>query len=564
VSNSGLPSRGDWRILLGADDTALREALLSVGRARRDAGADVVVGALNLAHGLPRQPDMLEGLPVLSLVTIPGQPGRLDLDAIEERQPDVVLIEGLVRLVPDEAEWVPDVEAVRRFGVEVISTLRVDEIRSLADRATELSSAPPTVTIPDRALLSVDKVDVVPGNSHDELVALAHSWVSRRHRLQTTPAQPEDEAWPGSIVVAFDADADVDNVIARAADLARATGARLIGAYVTSTGEATQDAELDRPREQLEAMGADVIEVVDDSPGWALARVAEAEGARLIVQRGNVHGYLTLDQQTASVRGLDLYVVAPSAGTGTRHPLVEPAVGKPRRSSELPRSRRMTGLLLAAIGLPLLTILLTALRDSVDLSAVLLLYLALTVAVTAIGGFTSGLLSAVGGFALADFYFARPIYHWTIADPNIIVALAVFVFVAVLVSVLVDIAARRSADAARSRAEAAALSQLASAVLNSRDPLPRLLHDVREVFDLDAAAIMSRSTDGWIVEHSAGSPIPGKPSDATDALSLGPDRYLVLVGDRIPAEDSRVLAAFTAQLALAIEQNVHAESHDLS
>jgi two-component system sensor histidine kinase KdpD len=333
---------------------------------------------------------------------------------------------------------------------------------------------------------------------------------------------------------------------------------------LASTGEATQDAELDRPREQLEAMGADVIEVVDDSPGWALARVAEAEGARLIVQRGNVHGYLTLDQQTASVRGLDLYVVAPSAGTGTRHPLVEPAVGKPRRSSELPRSRRMTGLLLAAIGLPLLTILLTALRDSVDLSAVLLLYLALTVAVTAIGGFTSGLLSAVGGFALADFYFARPIYHWTIADPNIIVALAVFVFVAVLVSVLVDIAARRSADAARSRAEAAALSQLASAVLNSRDPLPRLLHDVREVFDLDAAAIMSRSTDGWIVEHSAGSPIPGKPSDATDALSLGPDRYLVLVGDRIPAEDSRVLAAFTAQLALAIEQNVHAESHDLS
>jgi hypothetical protein len=32
------------------------------------------------------------------------------------------------------------------------------------------------------------------------------------------------------------------------------------------------------------------------------------------------------------------------------------------------------------------------------------------------------------------------------------------------------------------------------------------------------------------------------------------------VGNRIPAEDSRVLAAFTAQLALAIEQRVLAES----
>jgi two-component system sensor histidine kinase KdpD len=560
VSNSGPPDRGNWRILLGADAAALRQALLSVGRARRDAGADVVIGSVGVPSDQPQHPDELDGLTVLPVVSVPNQHDGLDLDAIERRRPDVVLIEGLVRLALPDAESVPDVEAVRRLGAEVISTLRVDEIRSLADRAAELSPAGPHATIPDRALLSVDTVDVVPGDSTDELVALAHSWVSRRHMSHAARTPSDVEAWPGSIVVAFDADADVDNVIDRAVDLARATGARVIGAHVTSTAQTTQGPGLDRRRELLEAMGADVIEVVDDSPGWALARVAEAEGAQVVVQRGNVHGYLTLDQQTACVRGLDLYVVAPSAGAGARHPLVEPAVGKTPRSSELPRSRRMTGLLLAVIGLPLLTVILAALRDTVHLSTVLLLYLALTVAVTAVGGFASGLLSAVGGFALADYYFTRPLYHWVIADPNVIVALVVFVFVAVLVSVLVDIAARRSADAARSRAEATALSQLASAVLNSRDPLPRLLHDVRAVFGLDAAAIMRRSADGWVVEHSAGSPIPDKPADATDALSLGSDRYLALVGDRIPAEDSRVLAAFTAQLALAIEQRVAAES----
>jgi hypothetical protein len=51
---------------------------------------------------------------------------------------------------------------------------------------------------------------------------------------------------------------------------------------------------------------------------------------------------------------------------------------------------------------------------------------------------------------------------------------------------------------------------------------------------------------------------PDKPADATDALSLGAGRYLALVGDRTPAEDSRVLAAFAAQLAIAIDQRVPA------
>ena len=130
----------------------------------------------------------------------------------------------------------------------------------------------------------------------------------------------------------------------------------------------------------------------------------------------------------------------------------------------------------------------------------------------------------------------------------------VFVVVAVTVSTLVDTATRRAAEAARARAEATALAHLASAVLTSREPLPRLLHDLRAAFDLDAAAILRRADDGWVAEHAIGSPVPQRPADATDALAIGPQRYLALVGPRTPAEDSRVLMAFTAQLALAINQ----------
>jgi len=496
----------------------------------------------------------LDGMPVLSVLPTSYGYDRVDLEAIRERRPDVVLLDDLSRLTADDAERVPDVDAIRSLGIDVISTLRADRVRSLAGHLVAPSRRR-AATVPDRALLEAEEVEVIAGDSRADLVSLARAWADRPRVPRGIDRASDDQPWPGRIVVAFDAEEDGDDVIGRAADLARVTGAHLVGANVRSTGAVADAAELHRRRELLEAVDADIIEVVDDSPGWALARVAEAEGAQVVVQRGTVDGQLVLDQQTASARGLDLYVVAPSAGLVSTGPLVEPMSAAVRRSSELPRARRAAGLVLAVVGVPLLTVVLTALRDSVHLSTVLLLYLTLTVAVAAVGGFGPGLLSAFGGFALGDYYFTRPFYRWHIADPNVVIAMVVFVAVAVAVSVFVDIAARRSAEAARSRAEAAALGQLASAVLNTRDPLPRLLHDLRAVFDLDAVAILRPSDDGWTIEHFVGSPVPRRPADATEALSVGSGRYLTLSGDRTPAEDSRVLAAFTAQLALAVDRH---------
>ena len=57
----------------------------------------------------------------------------------------------------------------------------------------------------------------------------------------------------------------------------------------------TDDPALHDRRRQLEALDADIVEVVDDDPGWALARIAEAEGAHLVVQRGTVEGQPVLD-----------------------------------------------------------------------------------------------------------------------------------------------------------------------------------------------------------------------------------------------------------------------------
>lgn len=553
MDDSASSRRGVWRILLGVDDdAALRQALLAAARERRAAGATVVVGSFESPAGNGTDLDGMPGLPILS--TRYGHDG-VDLEAVRQRRPDVVVLDDLVRLTPEDAERIPDVDALRLLGVDVISTLRAGEIRSIAQHMAA-PSARRGATIPDRALLEAEVVEVVAGDSRDDLVDQARVWAQRpRPRSSDTARALEDQPWPGRIVVALDADDATDDVIERAADLARLTGVRLVGADVRFTDDGVDTTQLQRRHRLLEALDADVVEVVDDSPGWALARIAEAEGARVVVQRGSVAGPTLLDQETASARGIDLYVVA-STGTAASGPLVEPTTRPEQRSAGLPRQRRLTGVAVAVVGVPLLTVLLATVRDSLDLSTVLLLYLALTVGVTAIGGFGPGLLSALSGFALSVYFFTRPLNRWAIDDPNVIVAVVVFVAVAVLVSVLVDIAARRSAEAERANAEAAALGQIASAILTTRDPLPRLLHDLRAVLDLDAVAILRQSGDSWKVEHSAGAPVPPRPADAADALSVGSGRYLVLSGRRRPAEDSRVLAAFTAQLALAVNRPV--------
>ncbi|HSJ45114.1 MAG TPA: DUF4118 domain-containing protein [Euzebyales bacterium] len=548
MDSSQRSRRGGWRILLGVkDDAAMRRALLSAGRERRDAGASVLVACFeppeNEAAGL-------DGMPVVPLLSAAEGSERVDLQFIREQRPDVVLLDDLARLAPHDAERIPAVDAIRSLGIDVISTLRAREIASLAHALTPPSRA--SSSVPDRALLEADDVEVVAGDSRCELVDLAHEWAKRpRPRPETGGAQ--DDAWPGRIVVAFDTARDANDIISRAADLARVTGAHLVGANVRTVTDTADDPALRELRRQLEAVDADVVEVVDDDPGWALARVAEAEGAQLVVQGGTVEGRLVLDVPTAGTRGLDLYVVAPSAGQ-IETTAVAARAGTDVRSSELPRARRAAGYIAAIAGIPLLTLVLAGLRDSVHLSTVLLLYLAATVAVTTVGGRGPGLVAAAGGFALGDYFFTRPHLRWVIDDPNVIIAMVVFVVVAVTVSVLVDVAARRTADAARARAEATALARLATTVLTSNQPLPRLLHDLRAVFDLDAVAILRRADDGWAVEHAVGSPAPQRPADATDALAIGPHRYLALVGPRTPAEDSRVLAAFTAQLALVIDR----------
>ncbi|MYU19223.1 DUF4118 domain-containing protein, partial [Streptomyces sp. SID8361] len=87
----------------------------------------------------------------------------------------------------------------------------------------------------------------------------------------------------------------------------------------------------------------------------------------------------------------------------------------------------------AAVLLPLLTLVLTAVRDRVGLPGALMSYLLAVVVAAFVGGTYPALATAVAAGLLADFYFTAPLHSLKVTRPVDIVALAVFLTAAWLV-----------------------------------------------------------------------------------------------------------------------------------
>lgn len=166
------------------------------------------------------------------------------------------------------------------------------------------------------------------------------------------------------------------------------------------------------------------------------------------------------------------------------------------------RRRLVLGLLLAAALLPVLTVVLSALRVRLVLADDLLLYLLAVLVVTLVGGFWPSVLAALSAGLLLNWYFTPPRHAWTIDAPTNILALVLFLAVAVAVSSVVHLAARRAAVAAQRAEEANALrvqagrSEALAAANEMRTALlAAVSHDLRTPLASVKAAVSSLRQD---------------------------------------------------------------------
>ncbi|PRB45152.1 histidine kinase [Arthrobacter sp. MYb23] len=219
--------------------------------------------------------------------------------------------------------------------------------------------------------------------------------------------------------------------------------------------------------------------------------------------------------------------------------------------------RVITGLVLAVLLPPGIELMVTVLGFR-NFAMIMLLQLAVAVAVAAIGGLWPAVVAAVLGSFLLNYFSADPVGSLSIADPTTLFTLVVFLAVACGVALAVGLASRRAQEAARSGAEATALSELALRILSSDGSLETFLEKVRGNLGMEAVTLLGSPPEGssargaagaspeWRVLAGAGPNPPVTHAAADHAAVVDPHYTLLLRGGPLSAHQHRMLAAFGA------------------
>ncbi|MEU6845354.1 DUF4118 domain-containing protein, partial [Streptomyces sp. NPDC046716] len=490
--------RGKLRIYLGsAPGVGKTYAMLSEAHRRVERGTDCVVAFVE-HHGRTRTEVMLHGLEQVTRAEIEYRGSvfrEMDVDAVLRRAPAVALVDELAHTnVPgsrNAKRW-QDVEELLAAGIDVVSTVNIQHLESLGDVVESITGVRQRETVPDEMVRRADQIELVdmspqalrrrmahgniykpdkvdaalsnyfrPGNL-TALRELALLWVADRADAYLQQYRGEHNirsTWQARerIVVGLTGGPEGRTLIRRAARLAeKGAGGEVLAVYIARSDglTAASPKELALQRTLVEDLGGTFHHVIGDDIPAALLEFARGVNATQIVlgsSRRKTWQYMFGPGVGATVAresgpDLDVHIVT--------HEEVAKGRGLPvARGARLGRSRVVWGWLIGVGGPALLALILTNVDSDLGLANDMLLFLSLIVAAALVGGLLPALASAAFGSLLLNYYFTPPLHLWTVADPKNIVAIAIFVGVAVSVASVVDLAARRTHQAARLRAE---------------------------------------------------------------------------------------------------------------
>ncbi|MFE7277271.1 ATP-binding protein [Streptomyces sp. NPDC057623] len=602
--------RGRLRIYLGAaPGVGKTYAMLAEAHRRIERGTDCVVAFVE-THGRPRTEVMLHGLEQIRRKRLEYRESaftEMDVAAVLARRPQVALVDELAHTnIPgsrNAKRW-QDVEELLAAGIDVISTVNIQHLESLGDVVESITGVRQQETVPDEVVRRADQIELVdmspqalrrrmahgnvyqpdkvdaalsnyfrPGNL-TALRELALLWVADRvdeYLQQYRSDHRVSRIWGSRerIVVGLTGGPEGRTLIRRAARLAeKGAGGEVLAVYIARSDGLTSASpkELAVQRTLVEDLGGTFHHVVgDDIPAALLAFARGVNATQIVLGSSRRRSW-----QYVFGPGVGVTVARDSGPDLDVHIVTHEEAAKGRglpvaRGARLGRPRILWGWFTGVGGPVLLTLLLTHIDADLGLANDMLLFLTLTVASALLGGLYPALASAAVGSLLLNWFFTPPLHRVSIADPKNLLALVIFVLVAVAVASVVDLAARRTHQAARLRAESEILSFLAGNVLRGETGLEELLERVRETFGMDSAALLERESDvaPWTRAGEAGTGrAPERPEDADVDVPVGDHMALALTGRVLPAEDRRVLAAFAAQAAVVLDRRRLQEEAD--
>jgi two-component system, OmpR family, sensor histidine kinase KdpD len=185
----GVEAAGRFRIYLGAvAGVGKTYAMLNEGHRRHGRGTDVVVGFVE-CHGRRLTEELVHGLEVIPRKEVQYRGSRLeemDLDAILTRRPQVALVDELAHTnVPGSGRnpkrW-QDVLEILAAGIDVITTVNIQHLESIAEEVEHMTGAPVRERVPDWVVRKADQVELVDSSPEQLRRRMLHGNIYPKER----------------------------------------------------------------------------------------------------------------------------------------------------------------------------------------------------------------------------------------------------------------------------------------------------------------------------------------------------------------------------------------------
>jgi two-component system, OmpR family, sensor histidine kinase KdpD len=189
-ADGAVEAAGRFRIYLGAAaGVGKTYAMLSEGRRRRDRGTDVVIGFVE-SHGRRLTEEMIDGLEVVPRKKVDYRGSvleEMDLDAVLNRHPEVALIDELAHTnVPGSGKnakrW-QDVLDILGAGIDVITTVNIQHLESIADEAERMTGARVRERVPDWVVRKADQIELIDSSPEQLRRRMLHGNIYPKERV---------------------------------------------------------------------------------------------------------------------------------------------------------------------------------------------------------------------------------------------------------------------------------------------------------------------------------------------------------------------------------------------
>jgi two-component system sensor histidine kinase KdpD len=487
-------SRGRLKIFLGAaPGVGKTYEMLSAAQARRREGIDVVIGVVE-THGRAETEALTVGLETVPrrAMAYRGQTmTEMDLDAIVERRPQLVLVDELAHTNVTGSRHPKrymDVEELLSGGIDVYTTLNIQHVESLNDVVARITRIRVRETVPDSLIERADDIELIDLTPDDLIQRLKDGKVY-------VPAQAERAVRhyfaPGNLTalreLALRRTAQrvdnqmVDYMRSHAIEGPWAAGERVLVCVQGGPRATATIRHAKRLADQLRApwTALNVETAGAGKPGPA-EQDSVTEALRLAQRLGGepvlIPGQDVADQiiDYAHANNVTHIIVGKSerpawrewlAGSVTRRvigragginihiieaPVEKRDVAQVTATAEAKTPADAKPYLIATLVVALATAFAMGLR-AMGITNIALVFLTAILIDAVLFGLGPSLLACLASILAYNFFFLPPLYTFTIADPENVVALFFFAIVALIAS---NLAARVRSQAVTARVRA--------------------------------------------------------------------------------------------------------------